>query len=67
MLAVTGQAQPAGESGRIGPLPDLRAAIDTLDPELTNSGHEIDGTNLGTTTVPVRQTWSGNGATRYEV
>jgi serine protease len=32
LLSATGQAQPSGDSGRIGPLPDMRAAIGALGP-----------------------------------
>jgi hypothetical protein len=70
LLRSTGQAQVFGNSGWIGPLPNLKAAINALGPKLTESGHAVvEGANLGTTTVPVRESWSSSGsaAAQYEV
>jgi serine protease len=66
ILKSTGQPQQFlnANAGRIGPLPDLRAAIAALGPTLTEAGHVVvEGSTLGATTVPVRQTWSSSGST----
>ena len=69
LLRSTGQAQVFGRAGNIGPLPNLKAAIDALGPKLTESGHVVEGANLGTTTVPVRESWSSSGSApaQYDV
>jgi serine protease len=71
ILKSTGQAQQFGNSGRIGPLPDLKAAIATLSPTVTvsDAGHiVVEGSTLGASTVPVRQSWASSGSpTQYEV
>jgi serine protease len=70
LLASTGQPQAFGLGGNIGPLPNLRAAIDALGPKLAEGGTSVvEGAALGATTVPVRVSWSNSGsaATQYEV
>jgi serine protease len=72
LLASTGQSQTAGLAGNIGPLPNLRAAVDTLGPKLAETEHVVaEGGTLGAAnaTVPVRNTWtsSGSAPARYEV
>jgi hypothetical protein len=69
MLASTGQAQNYGLDGKIGPLPNVKAAINALGPKLVDAGHVLAGTNLGATTVPVQQRWTNStgGAVQYDV
>ncbi len=68
-LRDTGRPQAYGNTGLIGPLPDLRAAIGTLGPTLTEATHVVSGANLTGTTVPVRQSWTntGSAAVRYDL
>ena len=68
LLKATGQ--PQSGTGQIGPLPNLKTAIAALGPALTDGGHLIvDGSTLGATTVPVRQSWnsSGSAAVQHEI
>jgi serine protease len=70
LLKATGQPQTFGNTGNIGPLPNLKAAIDALGPKLKESAHlVVEGANLGATTVPVRESWSSSGsaAAQYDV
>jgi hypothetical protein len=69
MLKSTGQRQASGEPGNIGPLPNLKTAINALGPKVVETAHVVSGTNLGATSVPVRETWtsSGSAAAQYEV
>jgi len=70
LLASTGQPQAFGLAGNIGPLPNVRAAIDALGPKLADAGTSlVEGATLGTTTVPVRISWSSSGSApaQYEV
>jgi hypothetical protein len=69
LLISTGQPQAYGYGGLIGPLPNVRAAINALGPRLADAGHVLVGTNLGATTVPVQQAWTNltGGAVQYEV
>ena len=69
VLKSTGQPQAFGNAGNIGPLPNVKAAIKSIGPKLVESAHVISGTSLGTTTVPVRQSWttSRGTAVQYDV
>ena len=54
ILAATGREQPPGDVGRIGPLPDLRAAIPTLPGAATGDASAVshDAAQLGGTVTP---------------
>lgn len=69
-LRLTGQAQVSPGTGRIGPLPNLRAAIGALGTAVDSAGPIIGairytptvGKQIGTT-YPEMVTWSANDAT----
>jgi hypothetical protein len=69
MLAATGQPQQFGLKGDIGPLPNLKAAINALGPRLADGSHTLVATQLGATTVPVQQNWTNltGGTVQYDL